>query len=216
MQERLSAASTFPSTTSSPPSAKDTSRPPSPPNSAIGPAVEDHPIQSPTATPVRKTAHQSRRIEPSAGQSGTLTVAAARRLSPSPSCPPLLHPAADRTEPPPARPHRQRTLRVAHDSPTRLVRSAQPSRCHDCGNRNDWYTRTDNRPISLHPHELDATAVPAASRWHVSSGIAHPADDGTPWCRISHLALCPARNAPTPLTPQIAALRGPQAQQPPA
>ncbi|MFF2412716.1 DUF6083 domain-containing protein [Streptomyces sp. NPDC058092] len=76
--------------------------------------------------------------------------------------------------------HRQRALRVASDSPTRLVRRAQPSRCR--GNRIDWYTR----PVSLHPQELDATAVPAASRWHVSSGIAHPADDGTPWCRSRH------------------------------
>ncbi|WP_327419849.1 DUF6083 domain-containing protein [Streptomyces sp. NBC_01230] len=107
----------------------------------------------------------------------------------------------------PNRPHRQRTLRVAHDSPTRLVRSAQPSRCRDCGNRIDWYTRTADHPVSLHPHELDATTVPAATQWHVSSGIAHPADDGTPWCRIPHLALCPARDAPTLLSPQIAALR---------
>ncbi|WP_406434681.1 DUF6083 domain-containing protein [Streptomyces sp. NBC_01589] len=107
----------------------------------------------------------------------------------------------------PARLHRHRALRVAPDRLTRLVRSAQSSRCRDCGNRIDWYTRTDNRPVSLHPHELDATAVPVASRWHVSSGIAHPAGDGAPWCRIPHLALCPARPAPTPLTPQIAALR---------
>ncbi|MET8405884.1 DUF6083 domain-containing protein [Streptomyces sp900116325] len=107
----------------------------------------------------------------------------------------------------PARPHHQCTLRVAPDSPTRLVRGAQLGRCRDCGNRIDWYTRTDNGPVSLHPQELPATAVPATSRWHVSSGIAHPAHDGTPWCRIPHLALCPARKAPTPLTPQIAELR---------
>ncbi|WP_371794137.1 DUF6083 domain-containing protein [Streptomyces sp. NBC_01718] len=37
----------------------------------------------------------------------------------------------------PRPPHRQRALRVAHDSPTRLLRSAQPSRCRDCGNRID-------------------------------------------------------------------------------
>ncbi|MFJ7948906.1 DUF6083 domain-containing protein [Streptomyces sp. NPDC096354] len=72
--------------------------------------------------------------------------------------------------------------------------------------RVDWCTRTDSRPVSLHPHELDATAVPAAARWHVSSGIAHPAGDGTLWCRIPHLALCPVRHASTPLPPQIAAL----------
>ncbi|MFJ2628591.1 DUF6083 domain-containing protein [Streptomyces sp. NPDC087532] len=101
----------------------------------------------------------------------------------------------------PNRPHhRQRALCVASDSPTRLVRSAQPSRCCDCGNRIDWHTRPDARPVSLHPQELDATTVPAASRWHVSSGIAHPAHDGTPWCRIPHLALCPA-HSPHPAHP---------------
>ncbi|MFJ7949572.1 DUF6083 domain-containing protein [Streptomyces sp. NPDC096354] len=107
----------------------------------------------------------------------------------------------------PARPYRQRTLRVAPGSPSRLVRSAQLGRCRDCGNRIDWYTRTDNGPVGLHPQELPAAAVAASSRWHVSSGTAHPAHDGTPWCRIPHLALCPARIAPTPLTPQITQLR---------
>ncbi|MFI6555947.1 DUF6083 domain-containing protein [Streptomyces griseus] len=104
---------------------------------------------------------------------------------------------------------RSRSLRVAADSPTRLVRSAQPGRCPDCGNRVDWHPRTDgdDRAVGLHPHELPAAVVPAASRWHVSSGIAHPAHDGTPWCRIPHTALCPARSAPTALTPQLAALR---------
>ncbi|MFC9227418.1 DUF6083 domain-containing protein [Streptomyces decoyicus] len=108
----------------------------------------------------------------------------------------------------PARPHhRPRALRVAADSPSRLLRAAQPSRCRDCGNRIDWYTRTTQHPISLHPHEVTAAAVPAPCRWHVSSGIAHPAHDGTPWCRIPHTTLCPAHPATAPLTPQLAELR---------
>ncbi|MBK0372625.1 hypothetical protein I3215_06895 [Streptomyces sp. RB110-1] len=104
---------------------------------------------------------------------------------------------------------RSRFLRVAPDSPTRLVRSAQPGGCPDCGNRVDWHPRTDgdDRAVGLHPQELPAAAVPAVSRWHVSSGIAHPAHDGTPWCRIPHAALCPARSAPAALTPQLTALR---------
>lgn len=113
----------------------------------------------------------------------------------------------------PARSPRLRSLRVAHDSPTRLVRSAQPGRCRDCGNRIDYFPHapagqdTTGRVTSLHPHELPASAVPAHLRWHVSSGTAHPAHDGTPWCRIPHTALCPARHAPAAPTPQITALR---------
>ncbi|MYR47550.1 hypothetical protein GTY83_37040 [Streptomyces sp. SID4928] len=104
---------------------------------------------------------------------------------------------------------RSRSLRIDAGSPTRLARAAQPGRCPDCGNRVDWHARTDGdgRPVGLHPHELPAPAVPAISRWHVSSGIAHPAHDGTPWCRIPHTALCPARSAPAALTPQLTTLR---------
>ncbi|MER6601568.1 DUF6083 domain-containing protein [Streptomyces parvus] len=104
---------------------------------------------------------------------------------------------------------RSRFLRVDADSPTRLVRSAQPGRCPDCGNRVDWHPRADGdgRRVGLHPRELPAAAVPALSRWHVSSGIAHPAHDGTPWCRIPHTALCSARSAPAALTPQLTELR---------
>ncbi|MYW98912.1 MULTISPECIES: DUF6083 domain-containing protein [unclassified Streptomyces] len=104
---------------------------------------------------------------------------------------------------------RSRSLRVDADSPTRLARAAQSGRCPDCGNRVDWHPRTDSdgRRVGLHPQELPAAAVPAISRWHVSSGIAHPAHDGTPWCRIPHTALCPARSAPAALTPQLTTLR---------
>ncbi|WLQ45663.1 DUF6083 domain-containing protein (plasmid) [Streptomyces laculatispora] len=111
----------------------------------------------------------------------------------------------------PARSPRLRALRVAPDSPTRLVRSVQTGRCRDCGNRIDWFpqadTLGDDRAVSLHPQELPAAAVPATSRWHVSSGTTHPAHDGTPWCRIPHTVLCPARRAPAATTPQITVLR---------
>ncbi|WP_335930326.1 DUF6083 domain-containing protein [Streptomyces noursei] len=102
----------------------------------------------------------------------------------------------------PLRPHhRQRALRVAADSPSRLLCSAQLSRCRDCGNRIDWHTRTNHNPISLHPHEMPAAGIPATHRWHVSSGIAHPAHDGTPWCRIPHTTICPTQPASAPSPP---------------
>ncbi len=104
-------------------------------------------------------------------------------------------------------PHRPRALRVATDSPSRLLRSAQPGSCRDCGNRIDWYTRTNHEPISLHPHEVAAVAVPDRCRWHVSSGIAHPAHDGTHWCRIPHPLLCPAQPTSAALSPQLTELR---------
>lgn len=108
----------------------------------------------------------------------------------------------------PARPHhRPRALRVAVDSPSRLVRAAQPGSCRDCGNRIDWYIRTTQHVVSLHPHEVAASAVPVPYRWHVSSGVAHPADDGTPWCRVTHPVLCPVSPTGAPLTPQLAKLR---------
>ncbi|MFI0716414.1 DUF6083 domain-containing protein [Streptomyces inhibens] len=108
----------------------------------------------------------------------------------------------------PLRPHhRPRALRVATDSPSRLLCSAQPNSCRDCGNRIDWYTRTNHDPISLHPHEVPAVAVPDRCRWHVSSGIAHPAHDGTRWCRIPHPLLCPAQPTTATLTPQLTDLR---------
>ena len=102
---------------------------------------------------------------------------------------------------------RLRVLRIAADSPSRLLCTAQPGRCRACGNRIDWYTRTDHRSISLHPGELHTVTVPADSCWHVTAGIAHPGSDGTPWCRIPHLALCPRGVAPTELTPLLAELR---------
>lgn len=100
-----------------------------------------------------------------------------------------------------------RSLRVAADSPSRLLRTAQPAPCRTCGNRTDWYTRSHGRPIGLHPHDLPAATVPAACRWHVASGIAYPSHDGSAWCRIPHTLLCPADDAPTQLTPQLAELR---------
>jgi hypothetical protein len=87
----------------------------------------------------------------------------------------------------------RRPLRVATTSPSRLLRAGQSRRCHQCGNRIDLYSRTDGRPIALHPAELATAQVPAPCRWHLSSGIAHPHDDGRTWCRIPHAVLCPQR-----------------------
>ncbi|MFD7232134.1 DUF6083 domain-containing protein [Streptomyces sp. NPDC059881] len=107
----------------------------------------------------------------------------------------------------PIRPHRSRVLRLCENSPSRLLCTAKASRCRDCGNRVTWHHRTDQRPIAMHPRELPAAAVPLVCRWHVDSGIAHPADDGTPWCRIPHHLLCPARPTASQLTPPLAELR---------
>lgn len=85
-----------------------------------------------------------------------------------------------------------RSLRLTLDSPTRLLRAAQPARCSSCGNPIEWYCRPGDRTIPLHPHELPTRAVPAGQQWHVSSGLAHPMGDGSPWCRVRHHAICPS------------------------
>ncbi|MEV8398041.1 DUF6083 domain-containing protein [Streptomyces niveus] len=103
--------------------------------------------------------------------------------------------------------HRHRGLKVAPISTSRLLRTGQSGRCTACGNRVEWYDRTGHRPVGLHPNELPASTVPSACRWHVSSGTAYPAGDGTAWCRIPHPLLCPGRDAPDPLTPHLAELR---------
>ncbi|MBB6421658.1 DUF6083 domain-containing protein [Streptomyces sp. AK010] len=100
----------------------------------------------------------------------------------------------------------RRSLQVTPDGASRLLRCGQSGRCRDCGNRIEWYHRSDRRPVRLHPQELPATRVPAACRWHVSSGIAHPAGDGSSWCRLPHAVLCPARDT-APAFPELAGLR---------
>ncbi|MFF8925701.1 DUF6083 domain-containing protein [Streptomyces longwoodensis] len=108
-----------------------------------------------------------------------------------------------RSSPPPRRhwdgspvvTYRARSLRVAPDSPSRLLRCAQRSRCNECGNPVEWYGRGNDRSIRLHPRELPTVSVPVDLRWHVSSGIAHPAGDGSGWCRLAHAVICPARDA---------------------
>ncbi|MFJ9138677.1 DUF6083 domain-containing protein [Streptomyces sp. NPDC102256] len=87
----------------------------------------------------------------------------------------------------------RRPLRVAATSPSRLLRAGQSGRCPRCGNRTDLYQRADGRPIALHPAELATAHIPVSCRWHLSSGIAHPHDDGSAWCRIPHAVLCPQR-----------------------
>ncbi|MFF5985396.1 DUF6083 domain-containing protein [Streptomyces olindensis] len=102
----------------------------------------------------------------------------------------------------------RRSLRIAVDSPSRLLRAGQCGRCRSCGNRIDWYQRTDDRPIALHPTEVASTDVPAACRWHLSGGIAHPHGDGSGWCRIPHAVLCPQRTPhPRATSPRLTSLR---------
>lgn len=107
----------------------------------------------------------------------------------------------------PATPRHRRALRVAADSPSRLLRIAQAGRCRDCGNQVDWHTTSSERAIGLHPAELPTMIVPTTCRWHVASGIAHPAGDGSPWCRITHHTLCPTRATPQALPPDLDDLR---------
>ncbi|MFF2185133.1 DUF6083 domain-containing protein [Streptomyces sp. NPDC058155] len=103
---------------------------------------------------------------------------------------------------------RPRSLGISPASPSRLLRSGQASRCTSCGNPVEWYRRTDHQLISFHPRELATVHVPPPCRWHVSCGIAHLFSDGTPWCRIPHLLLCPARiTLQQPLTPHLTGLR---------
>lgn len=107
----------------------------------------------------------------------------------------------------PASSRRRRSLRVEPDSPPRLLRCAQHGRCRECGNLVEWYHRVCDRPIPLHPRELPSIEVPVAYRWHVSSGLAHPAGDGSAWCRLTHAVVCPARDAPSATTSGLTGLR---------
>ncbi|MFF5846143.1 DUF6083 domain-containing protein [Streptomyces massasporeus] len=100
----------------------------------------------------------------------------------------------------------RRSLRIAPDSASRLLRCGQTSHCRACGNAVEWYLGGDDRPVQLHPHELPAILVPEPCRWHVSRGIAHPAGDGSSWCRLAHALLCPAHPAPS-AAPQLSELR---------
>ncbi|MFJ2751212.1 DUF6083 domain-containing protein [Streptomyces sp. NPDC087297] len=104
-------------------------------------------------------------------------------------------------------PPRHRALRIAMDSPHRLLRTAQGGPCADCGNQVHWHQGIEHQPVCLHPHELPTAAVPELHRWHIGAGIAYPAGDGSPWCRIAHRTLCPAREAPGPLTEHLVMLR---------
>jgi hypothetical protein len=103
----------------------------------------------------------------------------------------------------------RRPLQIAPDGASRLLRCGQGDRCRECGNRIEWYRRgtgTQRQPVRLHSDELPITQVPAACHWHVSSGVAYPAGDGSNWCRLPHAVICPARDAS--ITPaQLAGLR---------
>ncbi|MFD3930046.1 DUF6083 domain-containing protein [Streptomyces sp. NPDC058614] len=115
-------------------------------------------------------------------------------------------PAAPRWDGSPVHVSARRPLRVDPGSVSRLLRCGQSDRCRDCGNRIEWYHRSRQRPVRLHPRELLVTAVPTACWWHVSSGIAHPTGDGTRWCRLPHAVLCPAHPVPEEV-PELAGLR---------
>ncbi|MFG2825065.1 DUF6083 domain-containing protein [Kitasatospora sp. NPDC048365] len=120
------------------------------------------------------------------------------------SCnPPAFHWDGTRKGPKPTR-----ALRIAPDSPSRLLRAAKAGICRYCGNPVEWSYRADDTPIPLHPAELPAPAVPPRQRWHLASGIAHPTAGGSPWCRIAHPAICPATSpADTESSPELTRLR---------
>ncbi|MFI8759353.1 DUF6083 domain-containing protein [Streptomyces sp. NPDC058319] len=101
----------------------------------------------------------------------------------------------------------RRSLRLDPDSPTGLLRCAQRGRCRECGNPVEWYHRVRDRPVRLHPRELPVDDVPADYRWHVSSGLAYPAGDGSAWCRLAHAVVCPARDADPAIVPTLTKLR---------
>ncbi|WP_241661854.1 MULTISPECIES: DUF6083 domain-containing protein [Streptomyces] len=100
----------------------------------------------------------------------------------------------------------RRSLRIAPYSASRLLRCGLSTSCRECGNPVECYLGADDRLVRLHPHELPVAGVPESYRWHVSRGIAHPAGDGSSWCRLTHDLLCPARPAPT-AAPQLSGLR---------
>jgi len=89
-----------------------------------------------------------------------------------------------------------RPLRLTATSPGRLLGAGQHSCCRHCGNRIDLYPIPTKRPIALHPAERTATQVPESCRWYLSGGIAHPQGDGSAWCRILHVVLCPRTPPP--------------------
>ncbi|WP_227025014.1 DUF6083 domain-containing protein [Streptomyces tsukubensis] len=75
--------------------------------------------------------------------------------------------------------HVRRSFQVNPDSASWLLRFVPTAHCRDCGNRIEWYHRSNDRPVGLHTRELPSFEVPAAGRWNVSSGFAHPAGDGS-------------------------------------
>ncbi|MFF2367822.1 DUF6083 domain-containing protein [Streptomyces sp. NPDC058122] len=97
----------------------------------------------------------------------------------------------------PTTPRPRRLPRTAPDHAGRPPRCGWRDLCRECGNRIEWHHRgtgPHRRPVRLHPNELPIAQVPAAYRWHVSSGIAYPAGDGSSWCRLPHAVVCPARD----------------------
>lgn len=102
---------------------------------------------------------------------------------------------------------RSRPLCVAPDSPSRLLRCAHQSRCRECGTHIAWYRRVDDRFVRLHPHELSVADVPVGYHWHVSASLVHHAGDGSPWCRLAHGVVRPARAVDATNAPELTGLR---------
>ncbi|MFD3534075.1 DUF6083 domain-containing protein [Streptomyces sp. NPDC058664] len=71
---------------------------------------------------------------------------------------------------------------IAGDSPSRLLRSAQPSRCRECGNRIDRHATSGHQHVGLHPAEMPSALAPARHRWHLVTGVAHPCLRSTSPC----------------------------------
>ncbi|WP_078601172.1 DUF6083 domain-containing protein [Streptomyces violens] len=103
--------------------------------------------------------------------------------------------------------HPRRPLRVAADSPSRLLRAGQGGNCQHCSHGLEWFHTSTEEPIALHPAEVPVALVPASSRWHLSCGTAYVGDDGSAWCRIPHRLLCPHHPAPAVLSAALQAAR---------
>ncbi|WP_328503620.1 DUF6083 domain-containing protein [Streptomyces sp. NBC_00457] len=76
-------------------------------------------------------------------------VVAWREFSPPPARPWSSSPKRQPREHPP-----RRSLRVDPTGVSRLLRCGQTASCHECGNPVEWYVRSDERQVRLHPHEM--------------------------------------------------------------
>jgi hypothetical protein len=54
---------------------------------------------------------------------------------------------------------------------------------------------------------LSVADVPVGYHWHVSASLVHHAGDGSPWCRLVHGVVCPARAVDATNAPERTRLR---------